>query len=126
MNIQAVDGRWYVNPFWLEHNFRIHVSLFEEDFVLSYKGRVLWTTARRALQKLGIRAKLDMVLADGSFVVGGRLVKDSRFLLKLIRPIPVPETHEGFFDIAPDPLYNGKTLSWKRSGKRWIPIGPTS
>lgn len=125
MNIQAEDGKWYVDPSWVGYNYRVYAYL--DDFCLNYKGRVLWATARRILQKLGIKAKLDMVKADSQIITKtGRLSSSSLFSLTLIRPIPVPEIHDGFFDEAPNPLYNGRTLSWKLSGKRWMPIGEKS
>lgn len=123
MNIQAEDGKWYHWPEWFGDNCRIYVTM-DEELVLNYRGRVLWATARRALRLLGIKAKLDMVKPDAHLVLGGRFVPSSVFSLKLIRPIPVPHSHEGFFDEAPNPLHNGRTLSWTHSGQRWKPIGP--
>ena len=124
MNIQAEDGKWYLWPEWVGDNYRIYVTI-DEDIILSYKGRVIWDTARRVLRVIGIGAKLEMVKPDGHLVLGGRFVTSSVFSLKLIRPIPVPPSHEGFFDEAPNSLLNGRTLSWKASGKRWISIGQT-
>ncbi len=124
MNIQAIDGKWYTEPAWDGPSYRVYTDLSEE-IILSYKGQILWATARRILAKLGIKAKLETVKADGYIMLKGRLAHASLFSLRLIRPIPVPHSHEGFFDEAPNPLFNGRTLSWKASGKRWIPIGPT-
>ena len=124
MNIQAIDGKWYVNPSWIADNYAVYVTIYDE-IILNYKGHVLWTTARRALHKFGIKAKLDGAPSNDHFVFGNRFVPSSLFSLRLIRPIPVPQSHKGFFDEAPNPLFNGRTQSWKRSGKRWIPTGPT-
>lgn len=123
MNIQCKNGKWYHWPEWNGNAFKIYVTL-EEELILNYRGQVLWDTARRILRPLGIKAKLDMVKPNGHLVIGGRFVSSSVFSLKLIQPIPVPDCHEGFFDEAPNPLHNGKTLSWTRSGQRWKPIGP--
>ncbi len=121
MNIQATDGRWYCHPIWQALNYVIQV---EDDYlVLKYKGRVLWSTARRVLIKVGIKAKLDTVRPDNQVILGGRLVVASIFRIKPIRPIPVPPHSLMAFEEAPEPLFNGKTLSWKACGKRWTPIG---
>ncbi len=125
MNIQAEDGKWYIDPCWDGPNFRIYTSVDTDDITLNYKGSALWSTARRVLSKLGIKAKLESVKSHGYILSKGRLADSSLFSIRLIRPIPVPKIHDGFFDEAPNPLFNGRTLSWKASGKRWIPIGPT-
>ena len=124
MNIQAEDGNWYTNPTWVSQNFVIQV---EDDYlVLKYKGRVLWNTARRVLRKLNIKAKLDVARPDNQIILNGRLVLSSIFRIRPIRPIPVPSLYGSKYSEAPEPLFNGKTLSWKPCGKRWIPIGQTS
>ena len=125
MNIQAIDGKWYIDPCWDGPNFRVYTGIDSDDVILNYRGSVLWDTARRVLAKLGIKAKLYEMKPPGYILLKGRLLKSTLFGLKLTRPIPVPHAHGGFFDEAPNPLFNGRTLSWKASGKRWIPIGPT-
>lgn len=120
MNIQAIDGKWYIYPEWRGDLFKIYVTL-EDEVILNYRGHVLWETARRPLGKLGIKARLDIVKPNGYILSKGRLCESSLFSLKLIRPTPTPHAHEGFFDEAPNPLHNGKTLSWKKQGKRWRP-----
>ncbi len=123
MNIQAVDGNWYSNPAWVAKNYVIQV---EDDYlVLKYKGRVLWNTARRVLSTLGLKAKLDAPRPDNQIILNGRLVLSSIFRIKPIRPIPVPILYTSTFSEAPEPLFNGRTLSWKRSGQRWMSIGET-
>lgn len=123
MNIQAKDGRWYSNPVWQGLNYIVKVE--DEYLILQYKGRVLWGTARRILSKLNIKAKLESVRLDNQIILGGRLVVASIFRINLIRPIPVPPHSLLTYNEAPHPLHNGRTLSWKRSGQRWIPIGET-
>ncbi len=123
MNIQALDGYWYIDPCWDGPKYRVYTD--SDEVILSYQGHVLWVTARRVLSHLGIKAKLDTVKLNGYILTEGRLRASSLFKLKLTKPIPVPQDHEGYFAEAPEPLYNGKTLSWKRCGKRWTPIGPT-
>lgn len=125
MNIQAEDGKWYIDPIWQAYNYMIYTN-YDEDIILNYKGQVLWATARRILNRLGIKAKLEAVKPNGHIESEGSLCSSSVFSLKLIRPIPVPQSHKGFFDEAPKSLFNGRTLSWKRSGKRWIPTGQIS
>ncbi len=126
MNIQAEDGKWYIDPAWDGPNFRVYADMMCDEIILNYKGQVLWNTARRVLNQLGIKAKLDMVKSNGYLMVEGRIAESSIFSLRLTRPIPVPQDHEGFFDEAPNPLHNGRTLSWKICGKRWTPVGETS
>lgn len=123
MNIQAEDGKWYSDPTWIGKNYVIQV---EDDFlVLKYKGRVLWSTARRVLASLGLKAKLEAVRPDNQIVLDGRLVLSSIFRIDPICPIPKPRLFCNQYSEAPEPLFNGRTLSWIRSGQRWRPIGQT-
>ena len=118
MNIQSTDGLWYRNPAWGSDRFAVQEC--DDHLILMYKGRVTWPTARRVLPKLGIKAKLDKCCSDTSIIFDQKMVTGSVFRLRLVAPIPKPECHEGAFAEAPDPLFNGTTLSWKRSGKRYI------
>ena len=121
MIIQAEDGKWYKDSAWFGDKFYI---ITEDEVLLQYVGRVMWSTARRVLAPLGIKAKLDIVRPDTKIVISGRLRTASVFKLRLTRPIPTPILELGYFDEAP--LYEGEVLSWKRYGRRWIPIGETS
>ncbi len=121
MIIQSLDGRWYKDPAWFGDKFYI---ICEDDILLQYEGRVTWSTARRVLAPLGIKAKLDIVMSDTKITITGRLRTASVFKLKLTKPIPTPSCHAGNFNEAP--MWEGEVLSWKRSGQRWTPIGETS
>lgn len=124
MIIQATDGKWYNSPCWCGDNFILKVE--DEELVLKYKGRVLWTTARRVLSAIGIKAKLDRALIDSSIVLDAGLTLASVFAIRPIRPIPVPKDHGGIWEEAPNSLIHGEVLTWKRSGKRWLLIGAKS
>jgi hypothetical protein len=120
MIIQSLDGKWYKEPAWFGGKFYV---VCENDVELQYEGRVLWTTARRVLAPLGIKAKLDSVLPDTKIVIKQRLRTASVFRLRLTSPIPSPQWELGYFDEAPQ--WEGEVLSWNRSGTRWTPIGET-
>lgn len=121
MIIQSLDGKWYKEPCWEGRGYHVQT---DDDIQLWYTGRVTWSTARRVLAPLGIKAKLDMVLSDNKTIMDGRFAMCSIFKLFLTKPIAEPEWHEGYFDEAP--LYEGEVLSWNRCGKRWISTGVKS
>ena len=106
MMIQSTDGFYYRNPVILGHRW---VLFIEDNYVLiARKDRVMWTTARRPLAKVGIHCKLISPTNDRKVVIGEEYIKSSIFKIKLLKPLPLPDQHQGKTSMPE----NEEVLSW--------------
>jgi hypothetical protein len=100
MIVQATDGQFYRNPIVIRDKFLLEVT--DDGSFIKRKGDVVWTTAQKGLRGGGVKCKHEETVGKGRAIFASRLEQVSVFRVTLLGRIPVPDSHQGVLEVAPN------------------------
>lgn len=115
MIVEAVDGKFYLNPVI---DFGKWLLVVNEDGVfIKREGKVTWSTARRPLAGVGVKCHYVEKYGHESIILHERLVLSTVFMILLKKPIPIPTSHSGVLTYRPNEieLEGRELLVWTKA-----------
>ena len=115
MIVEAVDGKFYKNPFIVWPKWCLDIN-DDEGVTVKKTGSATWNTARQYAKEGGVKCRFADSLGAGRIILEGRLVPVYVFRVTLRGPIPIPSSHAVVLDTCPttEELDGEEVISWTK------------